>query len=73
MTGREVLIERGRDVIRLAWEIGGRANVVGETEEQLRILNGLLALSIVEMMAPAHTGSGMLFTLERLGKVLDKE
>lgn len=63
----EAFIARGQDVVQLAWEIGGgRQGGSVETDQQV-ILNGLLAMALVEFTAkPAQGRFGYLVHLRDL-------
>jgi hypothetical protein len=55
ITDRERFVQRGQEVLALAWDISGRPGVTDETEVEARLTNGLIAIAIVEIMArPVH-------------------
>lgn len=52
---QELYREQARKVLQEAWEINGTYNVEDEMELQLRTLNGLLAIALVEFTARPMT------------------
>lgn len=72
------LIERARAVIHLAWQVGsgldaGPEGMLVKNPELYcqAVLNGLLALSMVEVMAPPGEAASPFYSPVRLAKVLD--
>lgn len=70
---RRALVVRAREVLDLAWEIGGARGQPEGAETQLRIQNGLMALVIVETWAPPADPIHSLYSAVRLSSVLDND
>lgn len=77
---RQLVTERGRNLISLAFAVGSGMeemprgwDIKNPDRYNATVLNGLLALALVEMTAPAHDGTGMLYTLHRLREALDQQ
>jgi len=68
LTDRERFIQRGQEVLALAWDISGRPGLTDDMEAEARITNGLFAIALVEIMArPVH---GRFSSIVNLSDVL---
>lgn len=69
---REAFETQAQHIIQEAWHINGEPGISDDIAVQLRILNGLLAMAIAEVLAPPKTPSPIGYDLVRLGRdVLD--
>lgn len=75
MTDREIFVQRAKEVLHTAWEVGGDHGVEDPIEAELRTLNGLLAMALTEVAAKPHGGGrfGSLISLyQALGEQSDE-